>query len=85
LPLQNKKIKTSGIEFTGFCRKIRVVFYRFCQSREKVAKLHNKIKNQSTDFFRTIVDDNQIMVAEDLNVKGMCKNEYFAQSRCIME
>jgi len=39
LPLQNKKIKTSGIEFTGFCRKIRVVFYRFCQSRENGSKL----------------------------------------------
>jgi len=37
LPLQDEIIKTSGIEFTGFCRKIRVDFYRSCQSRDKCA------------------------------------------------
>lgn len=50
----------------------------------KLAKLHEKIKNQRKDFqhkwSRQIVNENQVIVSEDLNVKGMLKNHKFAKS-----
>ena len=54
------------------------------KQRLKVAKLHEKIKNQRKDFqhqmSRRIVNENQIIVSEDLNVKGMLKNHSLAKS-----
>ena len=50
----------------------------------KLAKLHEKIKNQRKDFHhkwsRKIVNENQVIVSEDLNVKGMLKNHKLAKS-----
>ena len=50
----------------------------------KVAKLHEKIKNQRKDFqhkwSRKIVNENQVIISEDLNVKGMLKNHKLAKS-----
>lgn len=50
----------------------------------KLAKLHEKIKNQRKDFqhklSRKIVNENQVVVSEDLNVKGMLKNHKLAKS-----
>lgn len=50
----------------------------------KLAKLHEKIKNQRKDFqhkiSRQIVNENQIIVSEDLNVKNMLKNHKLAKS-----
>ncbi|MBO7691842.1 MAG: transposase [Methanobrevibacter sp.] len=50
----------------------------------KLAKLHEKIKNQRKDFqhkiSRQIVNENQIIVSENLNVKGMLKNHKLAKS-----
>lgn len=50
----------------------------------KLAKLHEKIRNQRKDFqhkiSRQIVNENQIIVSEDLNVKGMLKNHKLAKS-----
>ena len=50
----------------------------------KLAKLHEKIKNQRKDFqhkwSKKIVNENQIIVSEDLNVKGMVKNYKLAKS-----
>ena len=50
----------------------------------KLSKLHEKIKNQRKDFqhkiSRKIVNENQIIVSEDLNVKGMLKNHKLAKS-----
>lgn len=50
----------------------------------KLAKLHEKIKNQRKDFqhkwSRKIVNENQIIISEDLNVKGMLKNHKLAKS-----
>lgn len=50
----------------------------------KFAKLHEKIKNQRKDFqhklSRKIVNENQIIVSEDLNIKGMLKNHKLAKS-----
>ena len=50
----------------------------------KLAKLHEKIKNQRKDFqhqmSNRIVNENQVIVSEDLNVKGMIKNHKLAKS-----
>ena len=50
----------------------------------KVAKVHEKIKNQRKDFqhkwSRKIVNENQVIVSENLNVKGMLKNHKLSKS-----
>ena len=50
----------------------------------KVAKIHEKIKNQRKDFQHKvssrIVNENQVIVSENLNVKGMLKNHKLAKS-----
>lgn len=50
----------------------------------KVAKIHEKIKNKRKDFqhklSHRIVNENQIIVSEDLNVRGMLKNHKLAKS-----
>ena len=50
----------------------------------KLALVHEKIKNQRKDFqhkwSRKIVNENQVIVSEDLNVKGMLKNHKLAKS-----
>ncbi len=50
----------------------------------KLAKLHEKIKNQRKDFqhklSRQIVNENQVIVSENLNVKSMLKNHRLAKS-----
>ena len=50
----------------------------------KLAKLHEKIKNQRKDFqhkwSRKIVNENQVIISEDLNVKCMLKNHKLAKN-----
>jgi putative transposase len=50
----------------------------------KISKLHLTIANQRKDFLhkesRKIVDENQVIVLEDLNVKGMIRNKKLARS-----
>ena len=54
------------------------------KQKHKVALVHEKIKNQRKDFqhkmSRRIVNENQVIVSEDLNVKGMLKNHKLAKS-----
>lgn len=54
------------------------------KARIKVAKVHNKIANCRSDshhkLSRKLVDENQVIVFEDLNIKGMSKNHCLAKS-----
>lgn len=54
------------------------------KQRIEVAKLHRKIRNQRQDFnhklSRQLVDDNDIIVFEDLQIKNMVKNHHLAKS-----
>ena len=54
------------------------------QKKLKIAKLHEKIKNQRKDFQHKIssriVNENQVIISEDLNFKGMLKNHNLAKS-----
>lgn len=52
--------------------------------QHNVAKLHLKISNLRKDFLhkqsRKLVNENQVIVLEDLNVKGLIKNKKLARS-----
>ena len=52
--------------------------------RIKIAKVHEKIKNQRLDYLHQItsklVNENQIICIEDLNVNGMMSNHKLAKS-----
>jgi len=54
------------------------------KSKQKIAKLHLKIANTRKDFLhqqsRKLVNENQVIVLEDLNVKGMIENHKLARS-----
>src|SRR5690606_30680896 len=51
----------------------------FEKQKIKVAKIHEKIANSRLDTLhkvsKELVDENQVIVIEDLNVKGMIKNK----------
>lgn len=54
------------------------------KARIKVAKLHEKIKNQRTDYLQKIstmlINENQVIVIEDLRVGNMMKNHKIARA-----
>ena len=54
------------------------------KAKLKVARLHNKIANIRQDFLHKlstkIINENQVIVLEDLNVKGMMKNHNLAKA-----
>jgi putative transposase len=54
------------------------------KARKKVARVHRKIANCREDFLhklsRRIVNENQVIVTENLNVKGMMQNQSLSKS-----
>ncbi|MFJ5717004.1 RNA-guided endonuclease TnpB family protein [Neobacillus sp. NPDC093127] len=66
--LKNKKIGSSNYK----------------KLQQKISKLHLHIANMRKDFLhqesRKLVNENQVIVLEDLNVKGMIKNKRLARS-----
>lgn len=54
------------------------------RTRNKLAKLHEKVANQRLDFLHKVstklIRDNQTIALETLNIKGMVKNHNLAQS-----
>jgi putative transposase len=54
------------------------------KARLSLAKYHEYVSNIRHDFLhklsKTIIDENQVIVVEDLNVKSMLKNRYLAKS-----
>jgi putative transposase len=54
------------------------------KSRIKLAKYHNKLKNQKEYYLHNVanqlLNNNQVIVIEDLNVNGMMKNHNLAKS-----
>ena len=56
----------------------------FIKAKKKVAKVHEKISNQRKDFHhqlsRKLVNENQVVIVEDLNIKAMVKNKNLAKS-----
>ena len=53
------------------------------KAKLKIAELHNRIKNQRKDFHhklsRKIVNECDVFICEDLNIKGMVKNHKLAK------
>ena len=64
--------------------KLKKSSKNYNEKKLKIAKLHEHIKNQRKDFQHKvssrIVNENQVIVSEDLNVKGMLKNHKLAKS-----
>ena len=56
----------------------------YLKAKDKLNKIHTKVTNQRNDFIhkqsRKLVNDNQVIVVEDLNIKGMVKNCRLAKS-----
>lgn len=54
------------------------------KQRIKVARIHEKIVNQRTDFLQklstALVNENQVICVEHLNIKGMVKNHHLAKA-----
>lgn len=54
------------------------------KSRLKLSKLYEKLNNKKENYLHSVVNqllnDNQVIVMEDLNVKGMMKNHNLARS-----
>lgn len=54
------------------------------RAKIQVAKYHEHIANQRKDFqhklSKKLIDENQVIVVEDLNVKGLVKNHRLAKS-----
>jgi putative transposase len=54
------------------------------KARLKVARMHEKIANQRSDFqhklSRSLVDNHDAIILESLNIKGMIKNHHLAKS-----
>ena len=54
------------------------------KAKLKLARAHEKIKNQKTDYLHNIttkiINENQVIILEDLNVSGMMKNHKLAKS-----
>jgi putative transposase len=57
---------------------------RYKKHSKKIAKLHEKIRNIRTDFLHKlssrIIKENQLIISEDLNVKGMVQNHRLAKA-----
>lgn len=57
---------------------------RYKKQALKIAKLHEKIRNIRTDFLQKlstrIIQENQLIISEDLNVKGMVQNKHLAKA-----
>ena len=56
----------------------------FNKQRRKLSKIHKKIFNKRTDFLhklsKKLIIENQVIISEDLNIKGMLKNHNLAKS-----
>lgn len=64
--------------------KMSIGSNNYNKQKKKIAKLHLHIKNMRHDFLhkvsRKLVNENQIIILEDLNVKGMVENKKLAKS-----
>ncbi|WP_341761963.1 RNA-guided endonuclease TnpB family protein [Candidatus Tisiphia endosymbiont of Thecophora atra] len=54
------------------------------RAKHKVAIVHEKIKNTRSDYIhkmtKAIINENQVIIAEDLHVKGMMRNHKLAKA-----
>jgi putative transposase len=74
---RKKRLKKKEITKEDVCKKLE-------KARLLVAKVHNRISRCREDFHhklsRKIVNENQVIVVENLNIKGMVKNHCLAKS-----
>lgn len=79
----NKSLKKLAREQKKLSKKQKFS-NNWCKQKQKVAKLHEKIKNQRQDFLhklsKRIINENQVIILEDLAVKNMMKNKKLAKN-----
>ena len=80
-------IKTSEQKLAKLQRKLskkKIGSNNFEKMSKRVAKLHEHIANQRKDFNHKlstkIANENQVVILEDLNIKGMVKNKRLAKA-----
>lgn len=80
--LKEKLVKLAKLQRKLKHKKLGSSNYKKLQ--EKISKLHLHIANKRKDFLhkesRKLVNENQVIVLEDLNVKGMIKNKKLSRS-----
>lgn len=56
----------------------------YLKAKERLNSVHSQVANQRNDFMhklsRKLVNENQVIVVEDLNIKGMIKNHKLSKS-----
>lgn len=86
--IQNPKwLRTKANRLSREQRKLDKMQYgsnNYEKQRLKVAKIHEKIVNQRTDFLQklstNVIRENQTIVLEDLSIKNMMQNHKLARS-----
>lgn len=72
-----------------YLKKLRILQQKFSRTkrgsknreklRKKIARIHERIKNIRADnihkFTRRMIDENQVIITEDLNIRGMMSNK----------
>jgi putative transposase len=65
-------------------KNMKIGSSNYKKQQKKIAKLHLHIKNMRHDFLHKVshklVSENQVIILEDLNVKGMIQNKRLAKS-----
>lgn len=73
--LKREQRKLSKMTFGSNC---------YLRQKQRVAKLHEHIANQRKDYLHKIshklINENQVICLEDINVKGLLKNQHLAIS-----
>ena len=80
-------LKTSLKRLASLQRKLKhkkLGSANYNKQKQKVAKFHLHVANMRKDFLhkqsRRLVDENQVIILEDLHVKGMIRNHKLARS-----
>ncbi len=86
--IENPKFLTKSLKkLSKLQRRLKnkkIGSHNYKKLQKKVSKLHLNIANQRKDFLhqtsRKIVNENQVIILEDLNIKGMIKNKRLSRS-----
>jgi len=83
-PKTLKQYENNIIKLQRQLAKKKIGSNRYKKQSKKIAKVHEKIRNIRTDFLQKlstqIIKENQLIISEDLNVKGMVQNHKLAKS-----
>lgn len=83
-PKYFKKSEEKLVKLQRKLSKKKKASKNFIKAKNKVTKMHEDIANQRKDFAhqlsRKLVNENQVIIVEDFNIKGMVKNKNLAKA-----